>query len=210
MFLFQISNYDEPALDIETAQLLCQRLEAHSRRALPGMWKVTDSMNNYAGEGPGRKKRQGRFRVYGVILIALGIFVLVPGLVEPREPALILAGAVAIIAGLLSLFLARKEKADVVPASCKKEAEKLLEGRRAIDWNNANSKVEFDEKGMTISFGENRETVSYDQISEMFESKHLWLLIYGSEKALLLQKKDLVSGDADLFTSQILEKAKVN
>ena len=210
MFLFQISNYDEPALDIETAQLLCQRLEAHSRRALPGMWKVADSLNNYASKGPGQKKRQGRFRVYGVILIALGIFALVPGLVEPREPALILAGAVAIIAGLLSLFLNRGEKSDVVPASCKKEAEKLLEGRRAIDWNNTNSKVEFDEKGMTILSGENQETVSYDQISEMFESKHLWLLIYGSEKALLLQKKDLISGNADLFTSQILEKAKVN
>ncbi len=210
MFLFQISNYDEPALDVETAQLLCQRLEAHSRRALPGMWKVTDSMNKYAGEGPGRRKRRGRARVYGVILIALGIFVLVPCLVEPREPTLILVGAVAIIAGLFSLFLTRKEKTDVVPASCKKEAEKLLEGRRAINWNNANSKVEFDEKGMTISSGENRETVSYNQISEMFESKHLWLLIYGREKALLLQKKDLVSGDADLFTSQILENAKVN
>lgn len=210
MFLFQISNYDDPALDAEAAELLSQRLEAHSRSALPGLWKVTDRMNAYAKEGPGRVKRQGRYRVYAVVLFALGIFVLVPGLVEPRNPALIFAGAAAIIAGLLELFLARKEKTAAVPDSCKKEAEKLLQGRRAIDWNHAEAKVAFDETGMTISSGEKRETVPYGQISEVFESEHLWLLLYSGEKALLLQKKDLVSGEAASFTAQILEKSKGN
>ncbi len=208
MFLFQISNYDDPALDTETAELLRQRLEAHSRSALPGMWKVTDRMNTYAKEGPGRRKRQGRYRVYAGILIALGIFVLVPGLMEPRNPALIFAGAAAIIAGLLELLLARKEKTAAIPASCKKEAEKLLQGRRAIDWRNAEAKIAFDETGMTISSGEKRETVPYSQISEVFESDRLWLLLYSGEKALLLQKKDLVSGDAASFTARILEKTK--
>ena len=208
MFLFQISNYEDPSLDDETAELLRQRLEAHSRSALPGMWKVTDRMNTYAGKGPGWNKRQGRYRVYGVILIALGVFVLVPGLAEPRNLALIFAGAAAIIAGLLALLLARKGK--TAAASCKKEAEKLLQGRRAIDWRNAEVKVAFDEAGMTISSGEKQETVPYGQISEVFESEHLWLLLYSGEKALLLQKKDLVSGKAASFTAQILEKTKGN
>lgn len=210
MFLFQISNYEDPSLDDETAELLRQRLEAHSRSALPGMWKVTDRMNTYAKEGPGRKNRQGRYRVYAVVLFALGIFVLVPGLAEPRNPALIFAGAAAIIAGLLELLLARKGKTAAIPASCKKEAEKLLQGRRAIDWRNAEAKVAFDETGMTISSGEKQETVPYGQISEVFESEHLWLLLYSGEKALLLQKKDLVSGEAASFTAQILEKMKGN
>ena len=210
MFLFQISNYEDPALDVETAELLRQRLEAHSRSALPGMWKATDRMNTYAKEGPGRKNRRGRYRVYAVILFALGIFVLVPGLAESRNPALIIAGAAAIIAGLLELLLAWKEKTAAIPASCKKEAEKLLHGRRAIDWRNAEAKVAFDETGMTISSGEKQETVPYGQISEVFESDHLFLLLYSGEKALLLQKKDLISGDAESFTAQILEKTKGN
>ena len=208
MFLFQISNYDDPSLENETAELLRQRLEAHSRSALPGMWKMTDRMHIYAEKGPGRKKRQGRYRVYTVILIALGIFVLVPGLAEPRNPALIIVGAAAIIAGLLELFLARKEKAVAIPASCKNEAEKLLHGRRAIDWTNAGAKIAFDETGMAVFFGEKQETVPYGQISEVFESEHLWLLLYSGEKALLLQKKDLVSGEAASFAAHILEKTK--
>ena len=205
-FLFQISDYGNPALDAETAELLRQRLEAGSRRALPGMWKMTDRMNTYAGEGPGREKRRGRFLVYGVVLIALGVFVFVPGLVEPRNPALLFVGAAAIVAGFLELFLARREKIAPVPASCKKEAEKLLESRRAVDWHNIEARVEFDEQGMNISSGEKRETVPYGQISELFESDHLWLLIYGDEKALLLQKKDLVSGDAGQFAPYILKE----
>ena len=32
MFLFQISSYDDSALDDETEELLRQRLETHSRR----------------------------------------------------------------------------------------------------------------------------------------------------------------------------------
>ena len=35
MYLFQISNYDDPAVDRETAELLHRRLEAESRRRCP-------------------------------------------------------------------------------------------------------------------------------------------------------------------------------
>lgn len=37
MYLFQISNYDDPAVDRETAELLHQRLEAESRRRCPAI-----------------------------------------------------------------------------------------------------------------------------------------------------------------------------
>ena len=35
MYLFQISNYDDPAVERETAELLHQHLEAESRRRCP-------------------------------------------------------------------------------------------------------------------------------------------------------------------------------
>ena len=206
MFLFQISSYDDPALDDETEELLRQRLETHSRRTLSGIWKVTDTLSNYAGKGPGREKRQGRYRIYGVVLLVLGVFVLVPGLAEPREPILILAGVMAIFVGFLNFFLSGKRRTAGVPTSCKNEAKKLLEGRRAIDWRKAMTKIDFDETDITITSGESREIIPYAQIAEVFESEHLWLLMYHDERALLLQKKDLVSGDAAMFTSFILQK----
>ena len=43
MYLFQISNYDDPAVDRETAELLHRHLEAESRRRCPAMWNAMDS-----------------------------------------------------------------------------------------------------------------------------------------------------------------------
>ena len=125
MFLFQISNYDEPMLDVETAELLRQRLKAHSRRTLPGMWRVTDLMNNYADGG----------------------------------------------------------------SSCKKQKKRGY---------------------ICFSSGPCRATETYSHFSRHCcnHQKHLWLLIYGSEKALLLQKKDLICGDVDLFASYLLKKTQ--
>ena len=101
-FAFHLSPYDAPFLEEEAARLLAQRLEAHSREAVPGLWKAVDNLNAYAAKGPGRETRRTRYRVYGAVLIALGIFVLVPGLAEPRTPSLIAAGTIGIVSGILS------------------------------------------------------------------------------------------------------------
>ena len=55
MYLFQISNYDDPAVDRETAELLHQRLEAESRRRCPAMWNVIDRIRIHAAKGPIRR-----------------------------------------------------------------------------------------------------------------------------------------------------------
>lgn len=206
MFLFQISNYDDPALDTETPKLLHQRLEEHSRRTIPWMWKVTDRLNAHAANGPGRETRRTRYRVYGVFLLALGVFALIPGLMEPRTPALIGAGTLAIVSGVLEFYLARKRKPRAVPKACRKEAEELLSGRRAVDWSKTQMKVCFDENGMTASDGKKQEVVPNDKITGIFETDHLWLVVYDGEKALLLQKKDLIEGVAEEFSSYLLHK----
>ena len=51
MYLFQISNYDDPAVDRETAELLHQHLEAESRRRCPAMWNATDRIRTHAAKG---------------------------------------------------------------------------------------------------------------------------------------------------------------
>ena len=209
MYLFQISNYDDPAVDRETAELLHQRLEAESRQRCPAMWNAIDRIRTHAAKGPkgpAREKRKVRYRIYGVFLLALGLLMLILGLMPPRTTDVIIVGGAVIIAGLLEFALARGRTPPRIPASCKKEARKALELRRTVDWEKLKTTIRFEDAGITICAEENEEHLSYTRIKYAFESLHLWLVVCDDECALLLQKKDLRSGDADSFLSDIISK----
>ncbi len=207
-FTFHLSPYDAPSLEEEAARLLSQRLEAHSREAVPGLWKAVDNLNAYAAKGPGRETRRTRYRVYGVVLIALGIFALVPGLAEPRTPALIAAGMIGIVSGILNFCLTREKRAPSPPASCRKEAARLLSQRRSVDWTLPENRTElrFDEAGLAILAGGKEDAVPYGKMTAVYETERLWLLLCGGEQAILLQKKDLTKGDAAEFAPCLREK----
>ena len=209
MYLFQISNYDDPAVDRETAELLHQRLEAESRQRCPTMWNAIDRIRTHAAKGPkgpAREKRKVRYRIYGVFLLALGLLTLILGLMPPRTTGVIIVGGAVIIAGLLEFALARGRTPPRIPASCKKEARKALELRRTVDWEKLKTAIRFEDAGITICTEENEEHLSYTRIKSAFESLHLWLVVCDDERALLLQKKDLRSGNADSFLSDIISK----
>ena len=209
MYLFQISNYDDPAVDRETAELLHQRLEAESRRRCPAMWNAIDRIRTHAAKGPkgpAREKRKVRYRIYGVFLLALGLLTLILGLMPPRTTDVIIVGGAVIIAGLLEFALARGRTPPRIPASCKKAARKALELWRTVDWEKLKTAIRFEDAGITICTEENEEHLSYTRIKSAFESLHLWLVVCDDECALLLQKKDLRSGNADSFLSDIISK----
>ena len=209
MYLFQISNYDDPAVDRETAELLHRHLEAESRRRCPAMWNAIDRIRTHAAKGPkgpAREKRKVRYRIYGVFLLALGLLPLILGLMPPRTTDVIIVGGAAIIAGLLEFALARGRTPPRIPASCKKEARKALELRRTVDWEKLKTAIHFEDAGITICTEENEEHLSYTRIKSAFESLHMWLVVCDDECALLLQKKDLRSGNADSFLSDIISK----
>lgn len=209
MYLFQVSNYDDPAVDRETAELLHQRLEAESRQRCPTMWNAIDRIRTHAAKGPkgpAREKRKVRYRIYGVFLLALGLLTLILGLMPPRTTDVIIVGGAVIIAGLLEFALARGRTPPRIPASCKKEARKALELQRTVDWEKLKTAIRFEDAGITICTEENEEHLSYTRIKSAFESLHLWLVVCDDECALLLQKKDLRSGNADSFLSDIISK----
>ena len=121
-------------------------------------------------------------------------------------PILIFIGPLGILAGLLTIYGAKVKSPPQPPASCKKEAAELLAGWRALDGPGAPVEVRFDENGLSVSAGEDRETVPYGDMTGIFGTERLWLLVYGGERALLLQKKDLVSGGAERFLPYVLDK----
>ena len=189
MYLFQISNDDNPAVDRETAELLHRHLEAESRRRCPAMWNAIDRIRTHAAKGPARERRTVRYRIYGVFLLALGLLTLVLGLMPPRTTDVIIVGGAVIIAGLLEFALARGRTPPRIPASCKKEVRKALELRRAVDWEKLKTTIRFEDAGITtLRGGERRTSLSYTRIKRAFESLHLWLVVCDDECALLLQK----------------------
>ena len=209
MYLFQISNYDDPAVERETAELLHQRLEAESRRRCPAMWNAIDRIRTHAAKGPkgpAREKRKVRYRVYGVFLLALGLLTLILGLMPPRTTDVIIVGGAVIIAGLLEFALARGRTSPRIPASCKKEARKVLELQRTVDWEKLKTTIRFEDAGITICAEENEEHLPYTRIKSAFESLHLWLVVCDDEHALLLQKKDLILGETDKFFPYITSR----
>lgn len=206
MYIFKIGNYETPSLCAETERLLCKRLEACSRETLPKVWKLTDAANAYAANGPGREKRAVRYRVYGGILLALGIFVLVPGLMKPQSPALIAAGAAALLAGAVEFALAGKRKAAQPPKSCRKDAKKMLQNLCAADFEQNPTEIAFDNSEITVRADGTEQQIPYESVKGFFETERLWLLVYGEEKALLLQKRDLLSGSAEDFAASLRRK----
>ena len=202
-FVFRLSDYGDPALDGEAARLLEQRLEAQSRRAAPGVWRWVDLLRSRAAGG--QEMRRRRRRIYGAVLLVLGVFLLVPGLAEPGNPVLIGAGVLgAVYGGLLVLWTGEKRPSPP-PASCRREAAKLLEQRRRTDWSGVEGRLCVDGGGLSADLDGKREHVSFGEMTGAFESERLWLLVCGGERAILLQKKDLIAGEAEKFLPYLWE-----
>lgn len=197
MFRFQISSYDDPALEAETAALLQQRLDKASRKRYPGLFKLSDRLYAHAAKGPGRESRRREYHIYGWFLLILGAFTLLLGLMEPRTPPLLGAGLFAIACGVLEFLLVRKRRPPKAPASSRREAKRLLDGLRAHDWMAPGAAVTFDEDGMAISAEEEQAlAVPRDRLRDVFETERLFLVIFDENSVILLQKKDLVEGEA--------------
>ena len=207
-FLFQFSPCDAPGLEEETAELLRQRLEAHSRRTVPGLWKAADKLNARAAKGPDPEKRRRRYRICGIFLLALGIFVLVPGLMAPGTPSLIGAGVFALLAGGLEFCLAGAKGPPPPPSACRKEAAELLDICRNAGSAAPPVQVRFDGDGWTVTAAEDSSQTPYAKVGGIFETDRLWLLVDKENRALLLQKKDLVQGEAAAFSPWIRDKLR--
>ena len=92
-------------LRYQVSETIAKRTENFSRKKLPGLWKKTDELNrkNLSEEGFKRRIRLRRF--YGIVLIAVGIFLFVPGIMKPRELTVpLIVGAFSIINGIFAVI----------------------------------------------------------------------------------------------------------
>ena len=104
-FVFKTSGYDSSELTAQVSRALEVRTELESRAKMPGMWRTIDKLNaSERADAEELARRRRRSRVYGVLLLILGVLLLVPGVMAPGEMTLqLIAGCVGIVAGALCL-----------------------------------------------------------------------------------------------------------
>lgn len=200
-YIFHISPYDTEKLLPQVSRALEKRTEMVSRERFPGLWKHTDRFRSMAR---GRKRSRLRTRGMSALCLAAGIFLAVPGLMEPRELFVpLLVGAAAMGAGIIGLWQSRARKKNPFDRAAKI----LLEGKDMSSAEQAAS-VSFSEEGMTVPAGGGKaEFVPYREFECAVETADSFLFVFGG-RVLLLQKMDLKAECTGDFCSLISEKVK--
>lgn len=198
-YVFRISRYNDETLLDEISAALEKQVELSSRVKLPSIWHIIDKVDNKrAPEGVIKKRRIIR-KIYGIILIVLGLLLLVPGLVKPKELLLpLFTGAFGVIAGILCIWPAKMRS----NRKYCKAAKKLLTGMKKLQKDpNKPLLVRFTKKGMNLP---DKITAPYSDFQTIIETANIYFLVWQG-KVTLLQKKDLSAKETDSFIT-FLEK----
>ncbi|NLK43604.1 MAG: hypothetical protein GX300_04315 [Tissierellia bacterium] len=200
-FVFVLSNYDEASFKEQVSKALEKRTELVSRNEYPKMWKFVDKMNSKE-KAPEEvlKKRYVRYRIYGIILIFLGFFLLIPSVVKIKEMLIPLIWSIFSISLGLYYFRYGKKPKKVKETSFDKATAKLFNGYK--DMPPAKIIITEDK----IQLGENSR-IEYSDIERIFITEDLFIIIW-NERIAVIQKKDLLSSNIEEFTDFIRSKSQ--
>lgn len=199
-FYFQITPYDTTSLLQQVSEALEKRTELISRVRYPGLWENIDKLNTMS---KGKQRSSLRTKIMGVAFLVLGIFLFIPGILKPQELLVpLLAGAFAMVIGILYLYSSRKNKQNPFD----KSAKILLTGKETISAKQSQSiMVSFSETGMEIRANDKDfQHIPYNDFESMIETVDLFLFVHDT-RVTVLQKKDLASkatNDFRIFISK--------
>lgn len=195
-YVFRITAMGDAYLP-QVSYALEKRTELLSRSRYPGMWKATDKLRSSAAE-PGRGRKIFR-KLLSIFCLCCGILLFVPGLMKPEElPVPLMMGALGIgagIGGLLRGKIKRKNPFD-------KSARLFLEQRKTPH----DAKVVFDEDGMTMIAGDDKEQISYDKLEYIVEASEIFLITFDGN-VIAIRKDDLVCGEMADFRRFVSARA---
>ena len=196
-FVFVPTHYS-PELQSELAKALRARTEIVSRKKNPKLWRMTDGVNRFAEECRADDpllKRRGIVRtVLSVILAAAGVFLLVTGLMEPKNMTLLVTGVIALVIAA-ARFLPSPD-ADMT-RQFQKSAALLLKSLGGLDLS-SKPKIRFTDEAMQIKTNQKSADFPYEKMETLVETPSLFLLTH-SGSATVLQKKDLILGTPEEF-----------
>ena len=173
--------------------------EARSRQACPGLWKMTDRLNQVQRMPPEvLRRRRRRQKVYGVLLLALGLFGAIPAAMEPQELMSVLVVSLAAIAlGIFSLLPRRQERQN---RQLLRERDRIFSAYQTLDEQGA--AVTFRETGI---FEGEQQLGSYETLQEVVFQENIVLLVW-QERFLFLQLRDLEGASPEAFRAFLLRK----
>lgn len=184
-FNIKLSEYDTSKLEHQVAEALEKMVERESRAAAPWMWKLTDKLNAAPkATDDVLKKRRGRRKIYGVFLIALGLVLLIPSLMDTANMILPLAVSLwAIIFGVVHL-IPRKEK----PNQFLESARKVLTTKPPYE------DILFRNEHILLGGAVG---VSYSDITKLLETADTYIIVFRKGMAII-QKNDIPQCKDDL------------
>lgn len=199
-FIFQITQYNSDVLDDEVAAALEKQLELNSRKKLPAMWRFIDRNNSRRASERVIKQRTILRKIYGIFMTVIGIYLLVPGLLEPMEllePLII--GIISVLTGVGFIWPWRKR----TNRKLHKIAEKLLSGFRIPldETTDTPLLVRFTVEGMSLL---NKSLIAYQDFQTIIEVENIFFLVW-LDKVTILQKKDLVAERSESFLTFLEE-----
>lgn len=198
-YIFSMSNYDAEGLLSQVSRILEQITQQNARKKSPGLWKLIDKLNSgkRAPEEELRRRRK-REKRWGGLFLVMGIFLFVPGIMQPQELTVpLVAGLFAIVLGMIYLRRDGKKKNvfDVPARQLLEQLNPLMKDQRM--------RVSFSEEGITFTEeGTEAEQLLYEAVEYSFETEDLFALVYDG-KILLFQKKELLIGTEDEFRKKL-------
>ena len=208
-YLFELGPVRNEQFLPQLAAALDKCEELSSRARLPALWRLIDRMSGSqeVSEEILRRRRRRR-RIYGIVLIAAGLFLLIPALTAPRElPGPLFVGALAVAWGLYSLLLrggagGKRGKKGAL-RRCEKEARLLL--NRLAEARRAGMYVRFTDREISVEAAGERKTIPYGAFECAAETREL-LLLRGKASGLVLQKRELAWGNWEAFRAFLTER----
>lgn len=195
-YVFRVGQYDSRLLIPQVSKALELRMDLVSKKRYPGLWAATDKLRSFSH---GRTRSRTRSRIMGILFLFLGIFLFVPGLTDPEElTGPLLIGALGILAGIFNLWSSRKNKKNPFDRSAKLFLDNISPLSQDIE-------VVFGESGVEMP----GESIPYENFECAVQGPDIFLFTFDT-RATVLQKCDLIAGEADEFWLHISGKISQN
>lgn len=212
-FIFQIGAVNREEIFPQISAALEKRLEVRQRQMRPNRGPDLSALTEEQRKAF-EKQQRIKSIIWGVILVAIGLYLLIPNLSQPKDAVLqIVVGAFAAIMGISNVLKAIR-KPNQAPKDRTKfdnAAREFLDGQ-AENTKDKNLQIAFFEEELAIITGEledlEQEAVSYADVEVTVETKDAFLMTHNG-RGILLQKKDITVGDVDDFRDFIKSHTKL-
>ena len=188
------------------------RIESLSRLKYPAMWERADK--TAANDTPEKKAARDkaaaiRYRLWGFVLCALGVFLLVPTLLTNGSITFgCVVGALAVLLGLSRLFGKYVSAEDKQNARFAASAKQLLHQLNRAQASGAPT-IRFSEEEMTmITPNGSEEVVPYTAMEYVIEEDDLIMITFGT-RVTVIRQSEITEGDIDAFLPFMEDKTTV-